>query len=263
LRTGPIVTRAQADQAVAMHDTSALLISLTFVLAGLVKGVIGMGLPTVAVGLLGLMMTPAQAAALLIIPSLITNVWQFATGPHRLPLLRRTWPMLLAIFLATWASAGLLAQDSSGHATTALGLALVVYALFGLAKVRASVSRRLEPWLSPIFGATTGLVTGATGVFVLPAVPYLQALDLDKEDLIQALGLSFTVSTLALAAGLASHGAFRLPAIVASILYSAPAILGMFCGQRIRLRVAPATFRLIFLVGLVVLGTDLSVRSLL
>ncbi|SDR56936.1 hypothetical protein SAMN05519103_05549 [Rhizobiales bacterium GAS113] len=243
--------------------TALVLTALTFVLAGLVKGVTGMGLPTVAIGLLGLMMAPAQAAALLIIPSMVTNVWQFAAGPHRLRLLRRTWPMLLAISVATWAGAGLLTGSGTRAATTALGAALLAYAITGLTKLRISVPARFEPWLSPVIGAATGLITGATGVFVLPAVPYLQALGLEKEDLVQALGLSFTVSTIALAAGLASHGAFHLTAAGASILYTAPALVGMFIGQWIRGRVDPATFRLLFFVGLLLLGADLIMRSII
>ncbi|NVZ80096.1 sulfite exporter TauE/SafE family protein, partial [Pseudomonas gingeri] len=58
----------------------SLLVLGTFLLAGTVKGVIGLGLPTVAMGLLGLAMVPAQAAALLIIPATLTNVWQLAAG---------------------------------------------------------------------------------------------------------------------------------------------------------------------------------------
>ena len=85
--------------------------TLVFVLAGAVKGVTGMGLPTVAIGLLGLLMTPGQAAALLIVPSLITNIWQFVAGPHRLRILRRLWLMLTAIVVATWATAGLIANS--------------------------------------------------------------------------------------------------------------------------------------------------------
>jgi uncharacterized membrane protein YfcA len=248
-----------------MHGISAalVLVSVTFGLAGVAKGVTGMGLPTVAIGLLGLMTTPAEAAALLIVPSLVTNVWQFIAGGHRRLTLSRTWPLLLASCIATWAAAGLLAGGGAGHAGTALGLALMIYAIVGLANVRLSVSRRLEPWLSPLIGAATGIVAGATGVFVIPAVPYLQALGLEKEELVQALGLSFTVSTVALAAGLAGHGAFHATAAGASILCTAPALAGLFFGQWIRGRVDPATFRLLFLIGLLILGTDLVVRSVI
>jgi uncharacterized membrane protein YfcA len=165
--------------------TQVFAVALIFVLAGLVKGVTGMGLPTVAMGLLGLLMTPAQAAAFLVIPSLITNVWQFLLGPHRLVLIHRTWPMLLMICLATWAAVGLMTGSGAEHAATWLGAALIAYAGIGFAKVRLSVPRKYEAWLSPAMGAATGVVSGATGVFVLPAVPYLQALAVQSRHLLE------------------------------------------------------------------------------
>lgn len=95
-------------------------IASTFALAGFVKGVIGLGLPTVAMGLLAVVMTPAQAAALLVVPSFITNVWQ-AMGPEFLPLVRRLGPMLLGICAGTWAGAGLLSADGGAPASVGLG----------------------------------------------------------------------------------------------------------------------------------------------
>ena len=111
-------------------------------------------------------------------------------------------------------------------------------------------------------GAATGMITGATGVFVISAVPYLQALGLEKAHLVQALGLSFTASTVALAAGLASHGALHFTASGISVLCLAPALVGMLLGQWIRVKVDPGTFRLLFFVGLLLLGGDLIVRSM-
>jgi uncharacterized membrane protein YfcA len=239
-----------------------MLVALTFVLAGAVKGVTGMGLPTVSIGLLGLMMAPAEAAALLVIPSLVTNVWQFAAGPRRMATLRRLWPMLLAVFIATCLSTGLITGSGAERATVALGAALAIYALVSLAKFEMSVSPKMEPWLSPVIGAVTGVVTGATGVFVIPAVPYLQALGLEKDDLVQALGLSFTVSTVALGIGLAANDALHLTALGTSTLYTVPALAGMFAGQAIRARVDAATFRRIFFIGLLLLGADLMFRGL-
>ena len=68
----------------------------TFLLAGLVKGTIGLGLPSIAMGLLAVTMTPAQAAAIMIFPSLITNVWQMFVGVHLAALMRRLWTLVLA-----------------------------------------------------------------------------------------------------------------------------------------------------------------------
>ncbi len=240
-----------------------IAVAAIFVLAGCIKGVAGMGLPTAAIGLLELLMPPAEAAAFLVIPSLVTNVWQFLAGTYRVVLLRRMWPMLLAIALATWSGTGLIARAGTGNATAALGTTLTAYAAVGLAKIRVCVAPRHEPWLSPIIGATTGIVTGATGVFVVPAVPYLQALGLEKDALVQALGLSFTVSTVALAAGLTSDGVFQLHVAGMSVLCTVPALAGMMFGQSIRARIDHATFRLVFFLALLTLGVDLAVRSVI
>jgi uncharacterized membrane protein YfcA len=108
----------------------------------------------------------------------------------------------------------------------------------------------------------TGLVTAARGVFVIPAVPYLGALGLTKDDLIQALGLSFTVSTVALAAALAGGGSFDAGTAGASALALAPALVGMAVGGWVRGRVSEQVFRRCFFLGLLALGAHLASRVL-
>jgi uncharacterized protein len=238
------------------------LLLAAFFLAGLVKGVAGLGLPTVAVGLLGLAMPPAQAAALVVVPSLATNVWQAASGPALRPLARRLLPMLAGVCAGTWAGAASLGGVGAGAATAALGAALVLYAALGLSPVRLPrVAPGAERWLGPAAGAATGLVTAATGVFVIPAVPYLGALGLDREGLVQALGLSFTVSTLALAAALVGAGTLGAGVAWGSVLALAPALAGMLAGGWVRRRVRPEIFRRCFFLGLLLLGAHLALRA--
>ena len=239
----------------------ALLIAGTFFVAGLVKGAIGLGLPTVAMGLLGLAMRPSEAAVMLLVPSLATNIWQLLAGPRFDALLRRLWPMMLGVAVGTLVGSGIIASVTTGAAAAGLGAALVAYAVIGLAKLRLRVPPLAERWLGPLVGAVTGFVTGATGVFVIPAVPYLGSLGLERDELVQALGLSFTVSTVALAAGLALHGALPLAASGASLLALLPALAGMTLGGRVRAKVRPETFRLCFFLGLLALGGELLWRG--
>jgi uncharacterized membrane protein YfcA len=244
-------------------DTATLIaIAATFILAGFVKGVIGLGLPTIAMGLLGLVLAPAQAAALLIVPSTVTNIWQLVAGPALAGLLRRLWSLFAAVVLGTFLGSGWLAGGGVG-ARAGLGCALVVYALVGLFRVKLAVPARAEAVASPIVGLLTGLVTAATGVFVLPAVPYLQALGLEKEELIQALGLSFMVSTLALGALLWRDGALGGQALGGSLVALLPALAGMALGTRLRQRVRPDTFRVWFFLALLALGAHLAGSALL
>jgi len=238
-------------------------IAAAFLLAGFVKGAIGLGLPTVAIGLLGLMMTPARAAAILVVPSLITNVWQALAGGGALALARRMWPLLAGICIGTFAGALWLPNGGGGQATAWLGVALAIYAALGLFKVHFKVPLRRETWLGLVMGCLTGAITVATGVFALPGVPYIQALEFDRHKLVQALGLSFTVSTITLALALSHAGELHLSLAGASLTALAAALLGMVLGQIARGRLKPQTFRLWFFLGLLALGLHLALRSLL
>lgn len=248
-----------------MFDQSLQLIAViiaTFFTAGVVKGVTGMGLPTVAMGVLGALLSPLTAAGLLLVPSFVTNVWQLLTGPRFGMLVRRLWVMMLTIVIGTLAGSKLLAGGDSGLTTTGLGIALVFYAAYTLLAKPLHVPSKWEPWLSPVIGFATGLVTGATGVFVIPAVPYIQSLDLERDDLVQALGLSFTVSTIALAAGLLWHGAAPAVNLLTSTLAVVPALVGMAAGRAIRTRISGQLFRRIFLIFLLLLGLEMALHSM-
>jgi uncharacterized membrane protein YfcA len=239
----------------------SLLVIGTFLLAGMIKGIIGLGLPTISMGLLGLAMLPAQAAALLIIPATLTNVWQLAFGGHLRSLIKRLWPMLLTIFIGTGLGTLWLGIEGGSWVVRALGAALLLYALSGLFLPTLRVDASNERWLGPVCGVLTGIITSATGVFVIPAVPYLQALGLNKDELVQALGLSFTVSTLALAAGLLWRGALGGGELSASLLALIPAVLGMLLGQWLRQRISAVLFKRVFFIGLGLLGGHLLISG--
>ena len=242
--------------------TELVLVATIFLLAGWVKGVVGMGLATVAMGALGLVMPPVEAAALLVVPSLVTNVWQFVAGPSKLVVVRRFASMMVLVCLGTAVGIQFLTSGSSRWPSLALGSVLVVYAALALYLPKFSVSQKAEFRLSPIVGGVTGILAGATGVFVVPAVPYLSALGLSKDELIQALGLSFTVSSVALAVALGASGSLPSGILVASAGAVVPALAGMFIGQHTRNRIEPAAFRKWFLVSMIVVGGYMAVRSL-
>lgn len=239
-------------------DVSLLLaLAAVFVVAGLIKGVVGLGLPTVSMALLALWMSPAQAAAMLIIPSLVTNIWQTRPWGGLRPLLGKIGPLQAGICLGTWTGALVFGAPAGAWATASLGAVLMAYALWGLFGTAPRARPEKEAGLGVVLGALTGLLTSLTGVFVVPAVPYLQALGLSRDELIQAMGISFTVSTLALAVGLWFNGSYSAGAVGFSLLMLLPALAGMGIGQRLRRRLSPRVFRLCFFTGLLLLGLHL------
>src|SRR5262249_16927846 len=127
--------------------------------------------PGVAAGMVrfgGLLMTPAQAAAVLVVPSLVTNIWQAAVGGGLLALARRLWPLFRGMCIGPAVGVAFLPHDDNGRATVWLGFALGIYAALGLVKVEFSVPRHAETWLKLVMGVVTGAITVATGIFVMP-----------------------------------------------------------------------------------------------
>ena len=244
-----------------MINSKLIFIAAVFALAGFVKGVIGLGLPTISMGLLAVIMPPVEAAAILLLPSLLTNIWQAIAGPSLRPIAWRLWPLFTGVCVGTWAGMGFMTGALAHYGEAVLGIALVNYAITGLIQVPLTVGRNHERVVGPAIGIVTGLITAATGVFVIPAVPYLQAIGLEKEELVQALGLSFTVSTLALAVNIAAAGALDVSVAGVTFVALALTFAGMWLGQIIRLRMSPLRFRRWFFIGLLLLGAYLVARS--
>ena len=244
-----------------MDGLSITIVMLTFLLAGGVKGIVGLGLPTVSVALLSAAFGIEAALPLLVIPSIVTNLWQGAIGGHLAALLRRFGVALAIIPLTTWIGYHYVFAAAPQAMDRVLGVALLVYAGLGLRAVRIPAPARAEPVLTPLVGVVNGLITGVTGTFVIPIVMYLEALGLDRDELVQMMGITFSVSTAALAAVLILHDAYRVDAGFVSAAAVAPAIAGMMLGARLRARLAPSAFRKWLLVGLGVIGLKLLVAG--
>jgi uncharacterized membrane protein YfcA len=171
---------------------------------------------------------------------------------------KRLGGLLVAACVGTWLGAGWLTGPYARYGVIVLGLLLMIYAVISLAAVRISVSRDKEVWLGPIAGLISGLLTAATGVFVIPAIIYMQGIGLEKEELVQALGLSFTVSTIALSFNLIGAGVLTFSLASSATIALVAALAGMWIGQVVRLRLDQATFRRWFFIGLLLLGIYLS-----
>ena len=226
-----------------------------FALAGMIKGTIGLGLPAVAMGLLTLFISPFQAATLLIVPSMVTNVWQLFAEGHVLRLVRRFWSLLMGIIVGSIWSVFPTLGHGEFQSEALLGGMLTLYGLYGLFAKNMPNLAPYEKYLSPVIGYLGGALTVATGVIVIPVVPFLQSLHLKRDDLVQSLGLAFTVSTLCLAVFLQQNRIEAMPFDYKMALIALfPALVGMWLGTKIRYRIPEQKFRKVFFCGLVIFG---------
>jgi uncharacterized membrane protein YfcA len=246
-----------------MIDSMLILIASAFLLAGFIKGVIGLGLPTVAMGLLALTMPPGQAIAIVIIPAIITNIWQTFGGPYLRDIMRRLWPLMVGTVIGIWLNGGLLTGPYAAYGTVILGALLVIYAIVGLSKISFKVARRDEKWIGGIVGLVTGVISAATGVQVIPSMPFMQAIGMEKDELVQALGVFFTVATVALAFNITAAGLLTAATALPGAVAMAASFAGMFIGQAVRTRMQPEVFRRWFLIAMIFLGLYLAVGGIL
>jgi uncharacterized membrane protein YfcA len=247
-----------------MYDfVTVTVIAGTFLLAGGVKGVIGLGLPTVSLGLLTATLDLTTAMALLIVPSFVTNLWQAMAGGNGRQLLLRIWPFLMLATASVWLGATTLTRLDLSLLSALLGGLLVAYSIISLAGIRVAIAARREVWAGPLFGTANGILTGMTGSFVVPGVMYLQGIGLSRDMLVQAMGMLFTVSTLALASALQNNGLLTTQLSLVSGAAVIPAAVGMAAGQRIRRRLSEARFRQIFFIAILVLGLYIIAKAVL
>lgn len=237
-----------------MDTTVILAVTGTFLLAGMVKGVIGLGLPTVSLALLTVAFDLPSAMALLLVPSFVTNLWQAMVGGNGRAIVRRIWPFLLMATATVWIGAAALTRVDLRLLTALLGVLLVTYAVVNLGGIRLTIPARHEAWAGPLVGSANGVLTGMTGSFVVPGVMFLQAIGLSRDMLIQAMGILFAASTLALAAALQKASFLTVENGMLSCAAVLPAIGGMVLGQKIRRKLSEPHFRKAFFIALLVLG---------
>ena len=138
---------------------------------------------------------------------------------------------------------------------------LITDATLALKGIRPVIDPRAERWAGPLLGGINGVFTGLTGSFVVPGTLYLQAIGLPRDQLVQAMGILFTLSTIALAASLGVGNFLSADLGTVSAIAVGPALAGMVVGQKVRKWLSEATFRSVFIWSILMLGLFIVARA--
>lgn len=235
---------------------------LAYFLGGVGKGLSGLGLQAVCVPILALVAPLEVAIGLGLLPAFATSLWQGLAGGALRRIVRRTWSFILACCLAIFPGASLLASVDRALLAGTLGLLLCLYAAYALYRPAFRSLGRHEPWLSPVLGALTGIAGGATGVFVMPAAPYFQLLELKRDELVQAVCFGTLVVMPVLALALERHSLLAGSVQLASVALLVPTMAGLWLGTTVRRWISEAAFRRLFLWVLLLLGIVITLRNM-
>ncbi|QDG78114.1 sulfite exporter TauE/SafE family protein [Labrenzia sp. PHM005] len=238
-----------------MDSFDLILIAFAvFFLAGVVKGVVGMGMPTISLGLMTVFVGVDKAIVLILWPTFLTNLWQAFSGGHLKILLNRLWPFLGAAALTLALGTFILTRAPGGAADLILGVLMIAYAVPMLFGLRLHISPAWQMPAGVFLGAVNGVFSGLTGSYTVPGVMYLQALGFNRDQLIQAMGLLFLSATIVLALALGGFGILDTADALQSLVLCVPALCGVYVGQHLRGRLSDEGFRRVFLGAILCLG---------
>ena len=240
-----------------METTTLIYILLSYSAAGFIKGISGLGFSTVCLGIMANFLELTTAIPLVVLPSMASCMLVMMEAGHFKETVRQFSIMYLftipGILLGLW----LLVTTESSLAKSVLGVVLGIYGVWGLLNPTFKLSGSLARTLRGPIGLLTGTIHGLTGAAVVPVVPYLLALNLRSDIFVQAVNISFVMSSIIVIIGLGQLGFLDLPLLAVSIAGTLPVALVVRMGVMMRKRLSGDQFRTIILVVLVGLGVNL------
>lgn len=240
-----------------MDISLLLIIAIAFFLSAFAKGITGVGFSTTCLPMLALVIGLKAAMPLVIVPSIVSNIFVMIDAGRFRESLVRFWLVLLLAVPGIALGLFLLTVLDQRYAAAVLGVVLAGYALFSLYNPEITLPPHLEKPLAPVTGFLTGLFNGITGSQVMPVMPYMMALRLDRDLFIQSINCSFTFCSLIMAIGLSKIGLLTIETAMVSVGGLVPVYVGVKLGTLVRQKLDAETFRRLVLVMLAAGGVVL------
>lgn len=231
-----------------------------FFVASFLKGLTGLGFSTLCLGFLAIFMDLKFAIPLVFLPSLSSNIMVMVEAGRFWDALKRFWPLYLSAFPGLLVGIWFLGNSGNEIPKAVLGLVMFFYGFWGLGRGVMQLSEKREKQFVLPVGLVSGLVNGATGSQIMPIMPYLLSLKMDRNLFVQTINCAFTFNTLIMIIGLGKLGLVTPPAMYLSAGGIVPVALGIFLGGKIRKRVTEDLYKRMVLILLIILGMNLALR---
>jgi uncharacterized protein len=238
------------------------VITLSMVLGGTVKGITGIGLPIVAMAFILHFVDPKVTLAILVLPILITNLWQVTRAGNIMQPLRRFWLMTLTFLIFLFVGAQLVVKLDTNVLFAVLGVCVAAFSASNLIRPRPHpLAPRTEKWAGPVAGALGGVLGGLSTIWGPPMMMYLVMLKLDKDTWVRTVGLIWFSGAVPLTIAYWQNGILNADTAPLSAYACVPGMVGIRIGELIRDRIPQETFRKVMLAALVIIGLNLIRRA--
>jgi uncharacterized membrane protein YfcA len=240
-----------------VESTDILFIFLTFLVAGFVKGFCGLGFAAISIGILATFLDLTIAIPLMAVPSIASSIFVMAEAGHFKEALREYSVLYLALLPGIAIGIAFLVIPEVNIAKMVLGLLLLVYGAWGLLRPSMRLPEKVARKLRAPVGFLTGMVSGLTGVAVMPLVPYFLSARLPPTYFIQCINIAFVMSSTILLVSLGSLGYITVLSLAVSIGAIVPVGIAVKGGVKLRQKTSDEKFRIIVLAMLTFLGINL------
>jgi uncharacterized membrane protein YfcA len=224
-----------------------LACGVALVLAGVVKGILSIGLPLAGMPLLTLVVDVPTAVGILMIPLILSNLIQAIEGRGTLALLKRFWPLIICLIGGTFIGTALFAALDQHVLLLTVGVLAIVLSTFSIMQPHVTVSRHMERWAGPPVGFVAGLIGGMSTLFGPLLSVYVVGLKMPRDDFVKAISLLFLIASVCLMLGGTAQGTAGAKELTWSAVAMIPVYGGMLIGQRVRRYINPEQFRILVL----------------
>ena len=245
------------DLGALQHPVAMAVALVAFVLGGLVKGTIGVGLPLVVVPLLSLVLPSPTAIALVSVPVVASNVvqiWQAAPGSRQI---KRFWPLIVCLVAATVLTVPMTLALSPRALNGMLAVAVLLAVAAMAFNPTLVIQPRHEKWASAGVGLLSGLLGGVSSLTGPVVITYLSSLRLTREQFVGTISVIYLCGMVPLYLAMAAVGRLGVSELGLSLLACLPMFLGMAIGKRLRYRLSEVLFRKLLLAFLVIVALGL------
>ena len=240
-----------------------LIAALTFIIAGSVKGVVGIGLPTIVVGVLAQFTDPRHAIVLLIFPGLVSNAWQVYRSKRIKELAVRLWPFACVMVLGIWICSQFAALVSAKFLVFCIGVIIILFVITNFFTRRLSIPKHLDIHAQLGAGTVAGIMGGFTSIWATPMLIYLLSCQLEKDEFVGAMGFLILAGTVSLSIGYWSAGLITPTIASFSASMIIPTWLGFLLGEQARKYLDAEQFRKALFIVFLFMGANLIRRGLM
>lgn len=247
------------DQFVSALPTM-LVCAAALLAGGLVKGVVSLGLPIVALPLMMTVVDVPVAVGMLIVPVLLSNVIQAAQGEGTMALTKRFAPLLAALTVGTLIGTALFAALDRNTLLLTIGPISILFATASLLQPDLKITPAAERWLAVPVGLLSGIVGGMSTLFGPLLSIYVVGLHLPRDTFVKVLGMLYVLAAAVMLVGAVSQRTVGPLLLAMSVIGIVPVYLGMMIGQHIRSRIDQKVFRILVLAVIWITGANM-IRS--